>query len=173
MERAAQGGLCLILCRALVGVASSQALQSVWPEGLSLAREEEQLCRGCWNKVPLPVPQPVICIQMRRKSCQSRPEGEGDLGCGRRGEVTQCLPPKPLSCLCRLGEPISRTDPASSPASLGCRMFSQCSTILPCLFIHSPLLPLLLFLLFPSSSACSPVCPCWCLTLKIWDKRGV
>lgn len=143
MERAARGGLCLILCRALVGVASSQALQSVWPEGLGPAREEEQLCRGCWNKVPLPVPQPVICIQMRRKSCQSRPEGEGDLGCGRRGEVTQCLPPKPLSCLGRLGEPISRTDPASSPASLGCRMFSPVQ--------HHPALPVHPFSLIATS----------------------
>lgn len=69
------------------------------------------------NKVPLPVRQPVICIQMRRKSCQARREGEGDHGCGKRGAATQCVPPQFPSSWGRLGGPISQ----AVPASLGVR----------------------------------------------------
>lgn len=131
---------------------------SAWPG-------KRSSCAGdARNKVPLPVPQPVICIQMRRKSCQPRPEGEGDLGCRRRGEVAQCVPPKPPSSLGRLGAPqrgwlslqpgMQDAPPSAAPSC------PVCLSILP-------FLPLLLFFLFHSSSACSPVCPCSSLMVKI------
>lgn len=97
------------------------------------------------NKVPLPVRQPVICIQMRRKSSQPRPEGEGDLGCGKRGEAAQCVPPELLA-----------QPPAQRAWAVGCSPSAILSCLSVCLFFL-PFLTLLLFLLFPPSSACMPL----------------
>lgn len=133
--------LCLNLLRALVGVSGRP-------------REAEQLCRGCSDQSASP--GAVICIQMLRKSCQSRPEGEGDLGRGKRGEARQCVPPKPPSSLGRWAQQAWGVgcSPSAAPSCPGCLSFL-------------PFLPLLLLLLFPSPSACSPLSSCCCFVLKI------
>lgn len=165
-------GLSLNSCPALVGVAVSQALRCVWPEGLGPAR----LAPGSGAAVPGMLGTKCLsrCVSLSfAYRCVGNPVSPGlrgkGTGCGRRGEVARCVPPNLHLLLGRLGihqpgwpslQPEVQDVPPSAAPSC-----PVCLSILP-------FLPLLFFLLFPSSSSRSPVCPCCCLMLKIWGNTS-